>query len=236
MEDLPVDLQDLISTIERSEREPLQYVTDAMLLSERIADMGEQLVDHFVKQAREAGASWSEIGVSLGVSKQAAQQRFTSERKVGFKMSKGGLFTRFDETGRHAVQQAISHARSLRSPAINTLHLVMGLADPASGRAHDVISSLAGSATDVSDAARDALVGPKRPRKVQHLPFTDDCKKVLELALREAIRAKNRSIGSEHLLLGLLRTASSDGARLLVDHGVSRDRVETWLEGPFSDP
>lgn len=230
MEDLPVALNDLISTIERSEREPLQHVTDAMLLAERIADMGDQLVDHFVNQAREAGASWAEIGGSLGVSKQAAQQRFSSERRVGFKMSKGGLFTRFDETGRHAVQQAVSRARSLPSPEINTLHLVMGLADPASGRSSVAIAELAGSATDMADAARDALTGPKRSREVKHLPFTDDCKKVLELALREAIRAKNRSIGSEHILLGLLRTGSSDGARLLVDRGVSRDRVETWLE------
>jgi len=235
MEDLPVDLQDLITTIERSEREPLQYVTDAMIVAERIADMGDQLVDHFVSQAREAGASWAEIGVSLGVSKQAAQQRFTREQRVRYKMSKGGLFTRFDETGRNAVQRAVSHARSLRSVEVNTLHLVMGLADPASGRAHAIISNLAGSATQVSDAARESLVGPKRSRKVEHLPFADDCKKVLELALREAIRAKNRNIGSEHILLGLLRTGSCHGARLLVDHGVSRKQVETWLEEiPFS--
>lgn len=230
MDDLPVDLQDLISTIERPEREPLQRVTDAMILSERIADLGDQLVDHFVNQAREDGASWAEIGVSLGVSKQAAQKRFTAIRRTSFKMAKGGLFTRFDETGRLVVQTAVKQAQDLRSTDIDTLHLVMSLADPASGRASTVIAELAGSAADVSDAAKDALTGPKRSRKTKHLPFADDNKKVLELALREAIRAESRKIGSEHILLGLLRTKESDGARLLVDHGVSRDRVETWLE------
>lgn len=234
MEDLPVDLRDLISTIERSKREPLQYVTDAMILSERIADMGEQLVGHFVRQAREAGATWAEIGVSLGISKQAAQQRFTGGRGAGFKMVKGGLFTRFDESGRFVVQSAIKQARDLRSTEINTLHLVMGLADPESGRASVAITDLAGSATDVSAAAREALTGPKPSRRIQHLPFTDDSKEVLELALREAIRAESRNIGSEQILLGLL-TGSSDGAQILVDHDVSRDRVETWLEEiPFS--
>jgi hypothetical protein len=230
MEDLPVALDDLISMIERPEREPLQCLTDAMILSGRIGELGEQLVDHFVNQAREGGASWAEIGRSLGVSKQAAQKRFTGGRRGSFEMSKGGLFSRFDESGRFVVQTAVKQAHGLRSTDINTLHLVMGLADPESGRASTAIADLAGSATAVSDAARDSLTGPKRSKTIKHLPFTDDCKKVLELALREAIRAESRSIGSEQILLGLLRTGGSDGARLLVEHDLSRDRVQAWLD------
>lgn len=226
--------------IDRSQGEPLQNVTEAMILSERIADLGDHVVDHFVGKAREAGASWAEIGQSLGVSKQAAQKRFARSKDVAgqrFQMRKGGLFTRFDETGRFVVQTAVRQAHGLPSMEITTLHLVTGLCDPESGQAARAISALAGAAEQVADAARDALTGPpKRPRKVKHLPFTEDCKKVLELSLREAIRAENRSIGSEHILLGLLREVGSEGARLLVDHGVTRGGVETWLEeNPVND-
>lgn len=222
-------LQDLIQAIEASRGRPLQQVTDAMISADRLSELGDRLVDHFVNRARESGASWSEIGQSLGVSKQAAQKRFTGGRRAGARLAKGGLFTRFDETGRFVVQTAVKHAQDLRSDEIDTLHLVMGLVDPGSGRSGETLADLAGSSEEVSAAARAALSGPKRPRKVKHLPFTDDCKKTLELALREAIRGESRSIGSEHVLLGLLRDEGSEGARVLSSLGITRKRVETWI-------
>lgn len=222
-------LQDLIQAIEASEDEPLQQVTDAMITADRISELGDRLVDHFVNRARESGASWSEIGHSLGVSKQAAQKRFTRGRRAGVRLARGGLFTRFDEAGRFVVQTAVKHAQDHRSHEINTLHLVMGLADPGSGRAAEALADLAGSIEELSAAARGALRGPKRPRKVKHLPFADDCKKTLELALREAIRAQSRSIGSEHVLLGLLRDEGSEGALVLSSLGITRKRVEAWI-------
>lgn len=236
MEELPITLDDLVASVDRPDSEPLDVLTDAVIVSRRVGDLADQVVDHFVQRAREAGASWADIGHSLGVSKQAAQKRFTGERGAPYRRKGAGLFTRFDEAGRQAVEQAVSRAHSLGSPEINTLHLVMGLADPASGRAHDVISNLAGPPAMVEEAARNRLTGPKGARKVRHHPFADDCKKVLELSLREAIRARSRRIGSEYVLLGLLRSKETLGAVVLEGLGVSRGGVETWLEeNPVTD-
>jgi len=229
MSDLPFDLDQLIRFVDRPDWGPLQLLTDAVIMSGRIAELGDGLTDHFVQRAREAGASWSDIGSSMGVSKQAAQKRFVSERRVELRQSKRGLFTRFDESGRHAVQAAVGEAQLSKSIEINTIHLVMGLADPESGRSAAAISDLASSSEEVVEIARRSLDDPRRPRKVKHLPFTDDCKKVLELSLREAIRARSRHIGSEHILLGLLREKESDGARLLPGLGVTYEAVATWL-------
>lgn len=232
----PVTLEQLIHAIETPEGEPIQQVTDAMIAADRLTELGDRLVDHFVSRARESGASWADIGQGLGVSKQAAQKRFTGGRRASFRLTKGGLFTRFDEEGRFVVQTAVKHAHDLHSGEIGTLHVVIGLADPGSGRAAETLADLTGSIADLSTAARTALRGPKRPRKVKHLPFTDNCKKTLELALREAIRAESRSIGPEHILLGLLRAESSEGARLLRGHGVTRERVDAWIgDHPVGD-
>lgn len=228
MRDFP-DLEEVVAWIDRPDREPLDLVTEAVILSGRLDGLADQVVDHFVQRARDDGASWAEIGASLGVSKQAAQKRFVEERS-SFRLSRSGLFTRFDGPSRHAVQEAMSRARTHRSMEIDTLHLVVGLTESGSGRAHEAISAIAGSADAIGEAAGYSLAGPKRPRKVKHIPFSDDCKKVLELSLREAIHAKSRSIGSEYILLGLLRHQDSAGARLLKAQGVTTEAVRSWLD------
>lgn len=228
MRDLPVDLDSLIAHVDRPDLEPLQLVTEAMIVSERIGDLGDELVDHYVQRARDAGASWAAIGANLGVSKQAAQKRFRGKRSR-FTFSKGGLFTRFDESGRFVVRSAVSHAHRLHSTEINTLHLIMGLTDPESDKAAAAISALAGSTAEVTETAGAGLVGTTGSPRNKHLPFSDENKKVLELSLREAIRAGSRGIGSEHVLLGLLRTTESRGSEVLDQFGVTRAGVETWL-------
>ena len=235
MEKLP-DLGQLIAWVEQPDRDSLDLVTDAVILSGRLGELGDGLIDHFVQQARENGASWAEIGQSMGVSKQAAQKRFVGEERQHFKLAKGGLFTRFAGDARSTVQAAVGHAQQLRSSDINTLHLVMALADDQSGRAHGALSALAASPAAMAASARTALEGPTRPRSVKHLPFAADAKKVLELSLREAIRSETRQIRTEHILLGLLRDDRSRGAVVLIEHGLTHPAVETWLkENPVSD-
>lgn len=69
-----------------------------------------------------------------------------------------------------------------------------------------------------------------RRRRSNHIPFTRNAKKALELALRESLRLKSRTIGTEHVLLGLLREGGL-AARLLSERGVDRTAVEAWLCG-----
>jgi ABC-type transporter Mla MlaB component len=72
----PVRLDDLIDVIKTVHTEPLEQLTDAMLAAESLGEIADHLIGHFVDQARRSGASWTDIGKCMGVTKQAAQKRF----------------------------------------------------------------------------------------------------------------------------------------------------------------
>src|SRR6201991_5139713 len=72
----PVRLDDLIGVIKQVHTEPLDQLTDAVLAAETLGEAADHLIGHFVDQARRSGASWTDIGKSMGVTKQAAQKRF----------------------------------------------------------------------------------------------------------------------------------------------------------------
>ena len=82
MESEPLQLQQLIELVETRQPngDPLTYLSEAVIVSDEIQVMADDLVDYFVNVAREAGASWAEIGACLGVSKQAAQKKFVADR------------------------------------------------------------------------------------------------------------------------------------------------------------
>src|SRR6478609_1875221 len=71
-----VRLDDLIEAIKNVHSDELDQLTDAVLAAEHLGDVADHLVGHFVDQARRSGASWTDIGRSMGVTKQAVQQRF----------------------------------------------------------------------------------------------------------------------------------------------------------------
>lgn len=77
---IPVGLGDLVEAIHRSQSDPLDQVSDALRVAAQLDALADQLIGHFVNQARRCGASWGEIGRSIGVTKQAAQKRFGSNR------------------------------------------------------------------------------------------------------------------------------------------------------------
>src|SRR5437899_7284960 len=104
MTPLTVKLQELIDQIEADlpDAAPVAKIGEARLRGRTLVDLGDQLVDHYVHAARAAGASWSQIGEALGVSKQAAQQRRADSQ-----------FERFTGRARHVVVLAEGHARTL---------------------------------------------------------------------------------------------------------------------------
>ena len=75
----PVRLDELISYITSQEGTPLDHVSEAVRISEHLSELADHLIGHFVDQARKTGASWTDIGQSMGVTKQAAQKRFVPE-------------------------------------------------------------------------------------------------------------------------------------------------------------
>src|SRR5437763_15823964 len=72
----PVRLDDLIEAIKKAHSDVLEQLSDAVIAADHLGDVADHLIGHFVDQARRSGASWTDIGRSMGVTKQAAQKRF----------------------------------------------------------------------------------------------------------------------------------------------------------------
>ena len=123
-----VRLDDLIEAIKKAHAEPLEQLTDAVLAADHLGDVADHLIGHFVDQARRSGASWTEIGRSMGVTKQAAQKRFVPKdpgQVPDLDASQG--FTRFTQRARNTVMAAQNEARAAGHAQIMPEHLVLGL-------------------------------------------------------------------------------------------------------------
>src|SRR5690242_8304472 len=113
----PVRLDDLIDVIKRVHDEPLEQLTDAVLAAEHLGDVADHLIGHFVDQARRSGASWTDIGKCMGVTKQAAQKRFVPKADTQ-PMDPNEGFARFTPRARAAIVAAQRIARDARNQEI----------------------------------------------------------------------------------------------------------------------
>src|SRR5688572_12208767 len=130
----PVRLDDLIGVVSSASTAPLDRLSGAMVLADHLGEVADSLIGHFVDQARRAGASWSEIGQSMGVTKQAAQKRFVGRAESSappLDPSQG--FSRFTDQARAAVVGAQDQARSAGNDSIGVAHLVLALLDDPDG-------------------------------------------------------------------------------------------------------
>src|SRR5438309_11886458 len=109
----PVRLDEMINTIKNVHSDVLDQLSDAVLAAEHLGEVADHLIGHFVDQARRSGASWTDIGRSMGVTKQAAQQRFVPKDQP---IDPDQGFSRFTTRARSAVVAAQEAAR----PAGNT--------------------------------------------------------------------------------------------------------------------
>jgi hypothetical protein len=234
MEDSFPRLDDLIHHIEneRPENTALQHLGQSVGLASHLGELADHLVGHFVDQARNAGASWAEIGDALGVTKQAAQKRFVAKTRIEHEAVGQGraksMFERFTDEARTVVVGSEEHCRQAEHPEVGTGHILLALVDDPNGPATRVLIAKGVSPDKVREAIRAAL-GPGQGRMKGHIPFAADAKKLLELSLREALRTQSDHIGVEHILLGLLRDEKSLGAKTLADFGVDRKQVETAI-------
>jgi len=207
----------------------LQQLGESVGVASHLGELADHLVGHFVDQARDAGASWAEIGDALGVTKQAAQKRFVPKTRFGHTAAgRGGaksMFERFTDEARLVVVASEEHCRRAGHPEVSTGHILLSLLDKPDGLTHRALDTEGVSPVEVRERLLAAL-GPGRGETEGHIPFATDAKKVLELSLREAIRSQSDHIGVEHVLLGLLRDEKSLGAVTLAEFGVDRKHVE----------
>jgi hypothetical protein len=218
----PIRLDELITAISKVNMDPLERLTDAVIAAEHIGDVADHLVGHFVDQARRSGASWTDIGRSMGVTKQAAQQR--SVPKVpAVTLDPDEGFSRFTPRARNVVAAAHDEARSARSEHVTPAHLVLGLlAEPEAIGAR--VLTDAGVSADALRAAAVAAIPPPCPSPPEVVPYDAAAAKALQLTFREALRLGHNYIGTEHILLGLLEQEA--GAGVLSDLGLQQPAIE----------
>jgi len=146
----------------------------------------------------------------------------------------GGTFERFTDRARHVLVLAQEEGRQLNHGFIGTEHLLLGLAREGEGVAAKALGALGITVDRVRDEVL-AIVGGGPPGPPMAPPFTPRAKKVLELSLREAVQLGHRSIGTEHLLLGLVREGEGVAAQVLTrlagDLGRVRQEVIRSMSG-----
>ncbi|MCF3120925.1 ATP-dependent Clp protease ATP-binding subunit [Streptomyces arenae] len=216
----PVRLDDLIDAIKKVHTDALDQLQDAVIAADHLGDIADHLIGHFVDQARRSGASWTDIGKSMGVTRQAAQKRFVPKKQgesPDLDPSQG--FSRFTDRAKRALMAAQDEAKAAEHDEIRTEHLVLGLLSEPEALAAKAIVAQGLRLEDVRAAAVDALpaTAPEVPPLV---PYDADARKVLELTFREALRLGHNYIGTEHLLLALLE--HEDGSGPLTEAGVDK--------------
>ena len=216
MSPLNVSLADLIARLDAEfpDASNLARISEAHLRARILADLGDQLVGHYVGQAKQAGASWSEIGDAIGVSKQAAQQRHAPT-----------AFERFTDLNRHSIVLAQEAARNHKHDLIGTEHLLLGLLGEPRGLAYEVLLTKTGSEQGIRDAIEEAMPpsGKKAPRG--HIAFRPESKEAIEQARRASDDLGHHWVGTEHLLLGLIRAEESRAAQILRHLGFTADEL-----------
>jgi ATP-dependent Clp protease ATP-binding subunit ClpC len=149
------------------------------------------------------------------------------------------MFERFTERARQVIVLAQEEARMLRHNYIGAEHLLLGLLREADGVAARVLGTLEVNLEEVRGEVT-RIVGEGDHESQGQIPFTPRAKKVLELALREALSLGHNYIGTEHILLGLMRESEGVAARILNDLDVDADRarqeVMRVLSGPSRRP
>src|SRR3954468_10018771 len=136
------------------------------------------------------------------------------------------MFERFTERARQVVVLAQDEARTLKHNYIGTEHLLLGLLREEEGVAAKVLESLDATVEEVrAQVAR--VIGEGDEVVSGQIPFTPRSKRVLELALREALAIGHQFIGTEHILLGLVRENEGVAARILLDFDIEAESVRT---------
>ena len=236
MTEFPVPLDNLIAYVRALHPDggPLDNVSDAMVVSSQLDEQSDALIGHFVDQARRSGASWSQIGSSMGVSKQAAQKRFVPREGGGLLPEGQQIFSRFTQRARNALAAA---GRVAGAEPVDAAQLAAGLLAEPEGLAAKVIqrAGLTGEQVVTAVGAGPAAAGEDADAAaLRGLSFGADGKAALKGALKAALRYGHNYIGTEHLLLGVL-FAGGATAQALASLGLDGQAVERLLAIEFAE-
>lgn len=222
-----IRLDDLIEAIRKVHTDELEQLSSAIIAADHLGELADHLIGHFVDQARRSGASWTEIGRAMGVTKQAARKRFIP-KDPGAATDLDAIedFRRFTARAKNVVMAAHHEAKQAGHREIEPAHLVLGLLSEPAALAAQALVKVDITLDTVTAAARDALP-PSGGDGPDLVPFGPEARKVLELTFREALRLGHNYIGTEHLLLALLEAEPENG--VLTGLGIVKDTIEDHL-------
>jgi len=213
--DLGITLADLIHRIEERSPtdDPLDRLGMAVELAGQLERLGDGVVGHFVDAARAKGCSWAQVGSQLGVTKQAAQQKFVpAQPDLG----------RWTDRARTSLTHAAQEAARLGQAYVGTEHLLLGIL-----KGENLAATALGELDVDVPALRARLAGSGKARPLRGaaaLPYTPAARQAIERTLREALRLGHNYVGTEHLLIAL---AGSEGlaGEALAERDVTPDRA-----------
>ncbi|MBU6144284.1 MAG: AAA family ATPase, partial [Acidobacteria bacterium] len=139
------------------------------------------------------------------------------------------MFEKFTDKARRVVVLAQEEAKSLNHNYIGTEHILLGLIHEGEGVAAKALEALGISQEAVRDQVKE-IIGQGQSTPNGHIPFTPRAKKVLELSLREALQLGHSYIGTEHLLLGLIKEGEGVAAQVLTKLGADSNRVRAQVQ------
>ncbi|NDZ94459.1 ATP-dependent Clp protease ATP-binding subunit [Streptomyces sp. SID6673] len=228
-------LDDLIAGIRTVHDDPLDQLASAVVTAEHLGEVADHLIGHFVDQARRAGASWTEIGSSMGVSKQAAQKRFVPRTPDTPLSEESNPFGRFTPRARNVVAEANNLAIGEYSESVTPEHLARGLAV-----APESVADLTLRAQGVELTELAAACTPETPAAGQTdgdrkslVPFDERSKAVLETTVGIALEMGHNYVGTEHLLLALF--TDPPVAATLRSLGVGVEPARTFIQETLAE-
>lgn len=224
-----VRLDDLIAAIRKVHDDELEQLTTAMIAADHLGEVADHLIGHFVDQARRSGASWTDIGHAMGVTKQAARKRFLPKDPGDINDPSAQDFSRFTPRAKNCIVAAHNAALEAGHPTVQPGHLVLGLlAEPTALAAKSMKQTV--PLAKIRSAVKSTLPADGPPTEGL-VPYDDDAKKILELTFREALRLGHNYIGTEHLLLAILDAETDSGplSRLGFDKTDTETRLISML-------
>jgi ClpX C4-type zinc finger protein/ClpA/ClpB-like protein len=220
-----VDVAELVEAVrQQAPGAPLDRVGAALTVSEELASRADELIGQFVEEARQAGCSWTEIGQRIGVSKQAARQRFGDLRR------RAPQSWRLSAPAAACLLEARREAAADGAAEVGTHHQLIGLFHE--GVAAAVLEELGVRADAVRAAARElfpagggGLPGQPPPQE------SAEARDALQRAAAIAEQVGCAEVGTEHLLAALPLDPGSRARRVLNHLGVSTAAIKRGLEG-----
>jgi hypothetical protein len=204
---------------------PLEQLAGASDVAARLRARGDELLDQLVDAARAGGASWSEIGCTLGTSKQAAHERFGALADPLPGQPPFGL----TGTAAEVLSAAADEARELGHHFVKPEHLVLGLLAQPEELAGEVLGEL-GVTTEAARERVAQRLGSGAPRPTGSLGVAPQTKRLLELTRATARSLGNRCPKTEHILLAATSPKlHSSAAELLAELGATPERVRDQL-------